>query len=572
MLTPNYYLNVLIYLCSSNIITLIKRLRIQNYAIIRDVEIDFSPHLIVITGETGAGKSILLGALNLVLGHRADTKAIGNPADKCIVEAEFVLGSEDLKPFFELHDLDFDDDLILRREISPQGKSRAFINDSPVTLDILQSISAALIDIHQQFDTLDIYQVSTQLKMIDALAGNKTILKSYQLGFKIYSEQLKLLKELRDSLMRQQQEEEFIKFQFNELDEVNLIPGELDQLESEQKELAHAGDLRTIAETLSNGINEDDQSVINQLNDLERKLLPLSGYHAGMRNISERLSALIAELEDLAAESKVIGEKIDLDPARLSEIDLRLSSLYRLMQKHKVKHTDQLIDLKNTFQSKLISSDELLLHIHKLEKEQLLQQQELNSLAEELHINRKKAIPGFIQDIYKLLIPLGMEQTRIQILLKPSDTFHFTGKDEMEFLLATNKGGSFLPIKNIASGGELARFNLVTKSLVARAIPLPTLIFDEIDIGISGDVALRMGQILKDLAQDHQVICITHSPQIASKGDIHYYVFKDDTTDRTLAQVKKLNKSERIQSIAAMLSSNPPSAAAMKNAKELIEI
>ncbi|MEP7321401.1 MAG: DNA repair protein RecN [Saprospiraceae bacterium] len=551
---------------------MIKRLRIQNYAIIRDVEIDFSPHLIVITGETGAGKSILLGALNLVLGQRADSKAIGNPVDKCIVEAEFTLGSEDLKPFFEKHDLDFDNDLILRREISPQGKSRAFINDSPVTLDILQSISAALIDIHQQFDTLDIYQVSTQLKMIDALAGNKSILKSYQLGFKTYSEKLKLSKELLDTLTRQQQEEEFIKFQFNELDEMNLVGGELDQLESEQKELAHAGDLRLIAETLSNVINEDDQSIISQMNDLERKLLPLSGYHTGIQNIGERLSALVAELEDLATESKIIGEKIDLDPARLSELDQRLTSLYRLMQKHKVKHTDHLIELKNNLQSKLISSDDLLLNIQKLDKELVIKQQELNALAEELHKNREKAIPGFIQDIYKLLIPLGMEQTRIQINLKLSEDFHLTGKDEMEFLLATNKGGSYLPIKNIASGGELARFNLVTKSLVARAIPLPTLIFDEIDIGISGDVALRMGQILKDLAREHQVICITHSPQIASKGDVHYYVFKDDSSDRTLAQVKKLNKSERIQSIAAMLSSNPPSAAAMKNAKELIEI
>ncbi|MEO5581302.1 MAG: DNA repair protein RecN [Saprospiraceae bacterium] len=551
---------------------MIKRLRIQNYAIIRDVEIDFSPHLIMITGETGAGKSILLDALNLVLGQRADTKAIGNPKDKCIVEAEFALGSEDLKPFFEKHDLDFDEDIILRREISPQGKSRAFINDSPVTLDILQSISAALIDIHQQFDTLDIYQVSTQLKMIDALAGNKSLLKTYQLGFKTYSENLKLRNELFERLSKQQQEEEFIKFQFNELEEMNLVPGELDQLESEQKELAHAGDLRVIAETLSNVINEDDQSIISQLNDLERKLLPLSGYHAGMSNINERLSALVAELDDIATESKIIGEKIDLDPARLSELDLRLTALYRLMQKHKVKHTDHLIGLKNNFQSKLILSDELLLHIQKLEKEIVIQQLELNALADELHKNREKAIPGFIQDIYKLLIPLGMEQTRIQINLKTSEDFHPTGKDEMEFLLATNKGGSYLPIKNIASGGELARFNLVTKSIVARAIPLPTLIFDEIDIGISGDVALRMGQILKDLARDHQVICITHSPQIASKGDVHYYVFKDDRSDRTLAQVKKLNKSERIQSIAAMLSSSPPSAAAIKNAKELIEI
>lgn len=551
---------------------MIKRLRIQNYAIIRDVEIDFSPHLIVITGETGAGKSILLGALNLVLGQRADTRSIGNPQEKCIVEAEFKLENDELKVFFQLHDLDFDLDLILRREISPQGKSRAFINDTPVNLDILQSISAALIDIHQQFDTLDIYQVSTQLKMIDALAGNKLILSTYQDTYKQYSGKLKTIKELNEALVRQQQEEEFIKFQFNELDEVNPVPGELDQLESEQKELAHAGDLTLVAELISNAVAENERSIISMLYDLERKLAPLAGYHEGMRKIGDRLNATIAELEDLANESKDISEKIDKDPGRLAELDIRLSALYRLLHKHKVNHSDQLLVIKNELQSRLISSDEMVQQINQLEKEIALDEAHLNKLADELHHKREKVIPGFINDIYTLLHPLGMEQTRIQINLKPSESLQLSGKDDMEFLLATNKGGAFLPIKNIASGGELARFNLVTKSLVAKAIPLPTLIFDEIDIGISGDVALKMGQILKDLARHHQVICITHSPQIASKGDVHYFVFKDDTTERTLAQVKKLNKADRIQAIAAMLSSNPPSAAAVKNAKELIEI
>jgi DNA repair protein RecN (Recombination protein N) len=536
------------------------------------VEIDFSPHLIVITGETGAGKSILLGALNLVLGQRADTRSIGNPDEKCIVEAEFTLENDELKAFFDVYDLDFDRELILRREISPQGKSRAFINDTPVNLDILQSISAALIDIHQQFDTLDIYHVSTQLKMIDALAGNKDILKAYQVSFKEYSDKIKTTKELNESLARQQQEEEFIKFQFNELDEVNPLPGELERLESEQKELAHAGDLTLVAELISTAVTENERSVVSLLFDLERKLIPLTGYHDGMRKIGDRLIAVIAELEDLASESKHISEKIDKDPGRLAELDLRLSSLYRLMHKHKVNHTDHLIEIKNSLQSRLISNDELTVQINQLEKEIVQLEVKLNKLAEELHRKREKVIPGFIDDIYTLLHPLGMEQTRIKINLIPSSNLHLTGKDDMEFLLATNKGGAFLPIKNIASGGELARFNLVTKSLVARAIPLPTLIFDEIDIGISGDVALKMGQILKDLARHHQVICITHSPQIASKGDVHYFVFKDDTTDRTLAQVKKLNKADRIQAIAAMLSSNPPSAAAVKNAKELIEI
>lgn len=549
---------------------LIRRLRIHNYAIIDDVEIEFSPQLIVITGETGAGKSILLGALNLVLGQRADSKSLGRADEKCIVEAEFQLHNDELKTFFEEHDLDFELDLILRREISVQGKSRAFINDTPVTLDILQTISHALIDIHQQFDTLDIYQVSTQLKMIDALAGNKPVLTQYQTSYKKYISDVKLKESWIAALHKQKQEEEFIQFQFKELDEANLIEGELNILEANQKELAHASEIKEVTELFSNMITEQDLSIFHQLTDLNRKIQHLIPYQSHLQKISDRLQSVIIELEDLSAESASVYDRIDADPKRLVEIDDRLNKLYRLMHKHKVDHLDKLIALKKELQEQLISTSDLEGKLAGLEKELIAQEQVLYKLADELHLKREAVIPGFIEDIYTLLHPLGMEQTKIKIQLSRATIINQTGYDEMKFLLATNKGGSFLPIKNIASGGELARFNLVTKSLVAQAIPLPTLIFDEIDIGISGDVALKMGQILRNLAAKHQVICITHSPQIASKGEVHYYVFKDDSTERTLAQVKKLNKTERVQVIATMLSSNPPSASAMKNAKELI--
>ncbi len=549
---------------------LIRRLKIHNYAIIEDVEIDFAPQLIVITGETGAGKSILLGALNLVLGQRADTKSLGRPDEKCVVEAEFVLHNAELKPFFEEHDLDFDPELILRREISAQGKSRAFINDTPVTLDILQTISHALIDIHQQFDTLDIYNVSTQLKMIDALAGNQALLKQYQSAYKKYKADRKIKEEWLEALNKQKQEEEFVRFQYKELDEAQLIDGELQSLEQAQKELAHAGEIKEITALFTAATTEQDLAIVARLHDLDRKVQHLIPYQRSFKNISDRINSVILELEDLSAECETIHDEMEADPKRLTHIEDRLSVLYRLMHKHKVDHPDRLIALKAAFLAKLVSTDDLEVKIEDLERSILLQEKALYAIAESLHQNRELVIPGFIDDIYTLLHPLGMEQTRIKIQLSRATNLLLTGYDEMEFLLATNKGGTFLPIKNIASGGELARFNLVTKSLVAQAIPLPTLIFDEIDIGISGDVALKMGQILRNLAANHQVICITHSPQIAAKGEVHYYVFKDDSTDRTLAQVKKLNKSERVQVIATMLSSNPPSASAMKNAKELI--
>lgn len=551
---------------------MIKKLRIQNYAIIQDVELDFPPHLTVITGETGAGKSILLGALNLVLGHRADLKSIGNPNEKCIVEAEFLLENEELVHYFNEHDLDFDRELIIRREISPQGKSRAFINDSPVTLDILQNISNALIDIHQQFDTLDIYNVSTQLKMIDALAGNKLILAKYQSIYKSYYQNCQRRKELIDQLTKQKLEEEFIRFQFNELDEAAFQTGEVNTLEQEQKELSHATEIKESTGLFNAAVLESEGSILTILKDLDKKILHVSNFHPRLRAIHDRINSVIIELEDLAEECVAIQDSVEAQPGRLLKIEERLNKIYRLMHKHKIDDMEKLIELKDSLGSKLNSSEDLGDEITKLEEEIKNQSMTLDELAKELSSKRKKVIPGFIENVYALLHPMNMEQARIKIELQPLEDFNLSGKDEMAFLLATNKGGSFLPIKNIASGGELARFNLVTKSLVAKAIPLPTLIFDEIDIGISGDVALKMGQILKDLARNHQVICITHSPQIASKGDQHYFVFKDDSKDRTLAQVKRLNKTDRIQVIAAMLSSNPPSAAAVKNAKELIEI
>lgn len=551
---------------------MIKKLRIQNYAIIQDVELEFPPHLTVITGETGAGKSILLGALNLVLGQRADLKSIGNPNEKCIVEAEFLLENDELVPFFNEHDLDFDRELIIRREISPQGKSRAFINDSPVTLDILQNIANALIDIHQQFDTLDIYNVSTQLKMIDALAGNKVVLSEYQSLYKSYSQNSQRRKELADMLTKQKLEEEFIRFQYNELDEAAIQPGEVHALEQEQKELSHATEIKESTALFNTAVLENEDSILSVLKDLDKKLLHVSNFQPKLRAVHERINSVIIELEDLAEECVSIQDSVEAQPGRLLIIEERLNKLYRLMHKHKLDDLDALIELKESLGSKLSSSVDLEQEIFKLDADIKRQSIVLEEQANELSSRRKKVIPGFIENIYTLLHPMNMEQARIKIELLPSDDFTLSGKDEMAFLLATNKGGAFLPIKNIASGGELARFNLVTKSLVAKAIPLPTLIFDEIDIGIGGDVALKMGQILKDLARNHQVICITHSPQIASKGDLHYFVFKDDSQDRTLAQVKKLNKTDRIQAIAAMLSSNPPSAAAVKNAKELIEI
>lgn len=550
---------------------MIQRLTIQNYAIINHLEIDFSPGLTIITGETGAGKSILLGALGLIMGKRADTKALYSPETKCIIEAFFDISQYRLEPFLDENDIDYDGpEVVIRREILPSGKSRAFVNDSPANLQLLQDLADKLLDLHQQFDTLDLHKNAFQLQMIDALAGNHTLLVEYAEEFR----QLQTLRKEHASLIQQRdqtaREEEFLRFQFEELSAANLKPGEGAGLEEELDRLTNAEEIKRTAGNVAQALNETDPSAIDQLNDMAVSLANLTKFHSGLNTAHQRFRELIIELADLSQDLQSIAEETEHDEERLLVVEQRLDMLYRLQAKHQVGSVEELISITSSFASRLESISDSSAKISSLET--LIKQQEetLVRKAETLRAQRQKVIPAFETTVSERLHGLNMPHARLNARLEPLEQLNETGLDHMEILFSANKGTMLNPIRDVASGGEMARLTLVIKSLVAGAIPLPTIIFDEIDTGVSGDVALRMGQILRSLSDSHQVVSITHSPQIASKADDHYFVYKEVQDERTVTKVRKLDDEGRIRAIAVMLSSNPPSESALENARELI--
>jgi DNA repair protein RecN (Recombination protein N) len=551
---------------------MIRSLSIQNYAIIDELEIRFPDGLTIITGETGAGKSILLGALGLIMGKRADTKALYDLERKCIIEARFDVSKYRLQSFFEDNDIDYEEELFVRRELTPSGKSRAFVNDTPVTLHVLQELSAALIDLHQQFDTLDIHQVSFQLRMVDALANNLELLERYNALYRNYQRDRRRLEELRAQHERAVRELDFLQFQHNELEEAQLQPGEQEALEAEEQVLSHAEDIKRSMTAAYLLLSEQEFPVLGQLQELQQRLQPVRKFHPELPELLQRLSTAIVDLEDLAGELERIGESTEFDPLKIQEIQQRLDLLNRLQHKHQVANAEALIELKADFERQIQSFGELADETSELEAALQRYEEELTSLAIQLRERRMSVIPSFEAQVVERLSMLSMESARLQIELRPLTQLSASGLDEVHFLFAANKGGRLQEIKDVASGGELSRLTLVTKSLVASAIPLPTLIFDEIDTGISGDVALKMGHILRELSNQHQVVSITHSPQVASKADAHYFVYKQETEKRTLTRVRELNKEERIRAIAVMLSQNPPTESALDNARELLQL
>ena len=551
---------------------MINRLLIKNYAIIEELEISFSDRLTIITGETGAGKSILLGALGLIMGKRADTKSLYNEEKKCVIEAYFDVSKYGLKSFFEGNDIDFDDQVIVRRELTPSGKSRAFVNDTPVNLNILQQLSGALIDLHQQFDTLDIHNVSFQLRMIDALAENNSLLADYQKLFKQYQSNQHKLRELTQQSENAAKETDFLNFQLKEFNEVELIDGEQEEMEDEIGRLSNAEDIKRALGAAFQHLSEDEQSVIGQLEAISNSLSGITQFHSDLDKIYQRFESIKLELEDVSQEFEKIAENTDYDPERILEIQSRLDLIYKLQNKHNAKTVSELIKIQEELQSQLKSFDDLSDEIEKLEKEIEDQKGKLTNLAQKLSKKRKGVVAEFEKKVHGLLALLSMEYAQLKVDIVELPDLNSTGIDEVNFLFAPNKGSRFLPIKDVASGGELSRLTLCTKSLVASAIPLPTLIFDEIDTGISGDVALKMGNILQELSSRHQVISITHTPQIAVKADTHYFVYKKVVEDRTVTNVKLLSFDERVRAVATMLSGSPPSDSAIANAKELLKL
>lgn len=551
---------------------MIKQLHVRNYALIESLELRFSEGLTIITGETGAGKSILLGALGLIMGNRADSKTLYEEDRKCVVEAQFEVSEYELREFFRIYDLDYDPELVIRRELLPSGKSRAFVNDTPVTLKVLQELSASLVDLHQQFDTLDIHHVSFQLRVLDALAGNKDLLKTYQRRYRAYRTDQRTLAELKERNENASKELDFINFQLEEFNEAELQAGEQDALEEELSMLTNAEEIKQTLAAAFQHLSESERSIVSQLQEIGQSLAQISRYDGRVGRIYERFGSLQVELADLTREFEAVADDTEYDAGRIAEVQQRLDLIYRLESKHNVSSVEELLELQARLQTQLDAFGDLSSEIERLQQRVQEQERELFVLAGELNQRRREVIAGFENRVVELLGQLAMEHAQLDVVLTNLPALGPTGIDEVNFLFAANKGSRLQPIKDVASGGELSRLTLVVKSLVASAIPLPTLIFDEIDTGVSGDVALKMGRILRRLSDHHQVVSITHSPQIASKADRHYFVYKAIRADRTVTELQLLEGEERVRAIATMLSQSPPSPSAIENARELLRL
>jgi DNA repair protein RecN (Recombination protein N) len=552
---------------------MIQRLHIRNYAIIEELQLDFAEGLSIVTGETGAGKSIVLGALSLILGGRADSKTLFDTSEKCIIEGRFSVASYNLQGFFEEQDLDYDDELIIRREITPSGKSRAFVNDTPANLKVLQQLGSTLIDLHQQFDTLYINNAEFQLELLDALAGQREKVGTYRKDYSKFQEVRRRLRVLDEEQAQARREQEFLEFQVNEFDEATFVANEQEELEGERHRLSNADEIKQLTSGAFHFLTEDENSVSNQLMGISQKLTPLAGGDVKLKSLYDRFESIRLEVEEISGDLEAFGDGTEVNPERLEEVEERLNLIYRLQNKHSVTTVEELLAIFEELSSRLGHFADLGGEIDKLTTQQEKLTAGLQKQGATLRKGRQKVAPKFAKEVCSQLADLSMENARLEVDFRALDQPGPSGLDQVQFLFSANKGGQLQTIKAAASGGEMSRLALVTKSLVATAMELPTLIFDEIDSGVSGDVAQKMGKILTDLSRHHQVVVITHSPQVASRADRHFFVYKQDKegVDRTITLVKELTKEERIRSIAVMLSQNPPSESALTNARELIE-
>lgn len=551
---------------------MIQTLYIRNYVLIDELEIKFSNNLTTITGETGAGKSIILDALGLIMGNRADTKVFFDEKEKCIVEATFNIAAYQLQELFEQADVDYQEQTIVRREIQPQGKSRAFINDTPVTLQVLHTFSHRLIDLHQQFDTQDIQNNAFQVNAIDALADIKPLVKAYKKDFQKYEESRRQLRKMEAAVAEAQRVAEFVTFQLKELKKAQLKGNELEALEQAQKQLSNAEEIQTSLAQATKALDGNHGSISDQLSDLMRPLINILEYHPNLNPLFERLELVRSEVEDIAALLQEVAEVTEYDPQKLDATTSRINIINRLLKKYNVASEKELVDLQKDLQGKLSNSTDLANGIAELENVIARQEVALRATAADISGRRRAACPSFEQNIRQMLSDLSMPYARLEVQILPEQPLNAFGTDSLEFMFCANKGTRLETLKQAASGGELSRLALCMKSLVADAIPLPTLIFDEIDSGVSGEVARQMSAILKQLATSHQVIVITHSPQIAAKGHSHYFVHKVVRGERSYTSARQLDFDERLVEISKMLSGNPPTEAARANALEMLNL
>ena len=551
---------------------MLQRLHIRNYAIIDELTISFDPHFNIITGETGAGKSILMGALGLVLGNRADSSVLYDQSQKCFVEATFQLaGNAAVKQLLDDNELDEEEQLIIRREIAATGKSRSFINDTPVTLSVLRQFSAQLVDLHQQFDTLELGDDDFQRDVIDALAGHDVLLKSYRGIFSAYAKTSRELQQLKDQEANANKELDYYRFLFDELEEAAFAENELEDLDQELKVLSNAENIKGVLSAVSYALNESDQPLVQQVKSLVQQLNSLKDVHTGITQLSERLQHTQVELKDIAGELEGINDHISMDAARMEEINERLSLGYKLQKKHNAGTTAELLAIQADLYKKLqgvMNLGETIAQKEQAAAELLAQAMERSAA---ITANRKNVLADFEDKTGGLLRQVGMPNAVIKIDLRPSAALHAHGADDIAFLFDANRSGRFEPLQKVASGGELSRLMLSIKRIVARSMQMPTLIFDEIDTGISGEAARQVGIIMKDLARHHQVISITHQPQIAARAGAHYFVYKKEKEGRIKTQVRLLTGDERVDAIANMLSGEHKTDATMKIAREMVE-
>lgn len=545
-------------------------LSIKNYALIDDLKVDFPEGFIIITGETGSGKSIMLDALSLILGKRADMSALRNKEEKCIIEAEFSLQNYEFQPLFQELDIDYDPQTIIRREILPSGKSRAFVNDVPATLEVLSRLGQVLVDIHSQHQTLALSDTSFQFAIIDAMANNKSLLTEYVQLHQLLKKEQKKLEELIEFQKNAKKEYDYNLHQLKELKSATLEEGILEELEESYEEASNIEDIKeNVSESLYL-LNDENIGILNNLRELKRSFSSLTEYKQLYRDLYERIESAFLELEDLASEISDIDESIEADPDNLEQISKQLNKIYSLQKKHSVATVEELMAIQQELEEAVSKTESVDIDLNKQKK--IVEEQHTATLkkANLLHKAREKVIPALDKKLTNFMHELGMPNGRFSITLTATDTFFANGNDELSFLFSANKGGDFGQLKKVASGGELSRIMLAVKAIMAEHTALPTIMFDEIDTGVSGEISQKMGDIMKQMSQNRQVFAITHLPQIAAKGAYHFKVFKEDSKGKTTTHLKLLTEEERIIELSEMLEGKNSGASARNHAIELL--
>ncbi|NER17605.1 DNA repair protein RecN [Spongiivirga citrea] len=549
---------------------MLSSLSIKNYALIDSLDVQFSDGLIIITGETGAGKSILLGGLALVLGKRADLSSLKNQDRKCIIEASFLIEGYQLREFFKENDLDYEVETIIRREILPSGKSRAFVNDSPVNLNVLSGLGSYLIDVHSQHQTMQLTENAFQFKVIDALAATNDDLEAYQEQYKVYKTAQRTLNELLAFEQNASKEQDYNEFLLNELVEANLIAGELESLESTYETLNNVEEIKLHLATANKVLNDEQIGILSNATQLRNSLEQASQLSSEYKLLQERIHSILIELDDVSTAIEDANDNLEADPQKLNQVNDKLQAIYDLQKKHAVLGIDELIKIQEDLEQKVSTVHNIETEIEAKQLAVTKAESALNKIAETIHEKRQKAIPTLTNQLTSILADLGMVNARFDIQTTLADTFFSNGKETLQFHFAANKGTSFGELKKVASGGELSRIMLSIKAILSKYMRLPTIMFDEIDTGVSGEVSNKIGAIMQQMSKTMQVFTITHLPQIAAKGNSHYKVYKEDINEITTTSLKRLNEDDRIIEIAQMLGGKEISSSAMAHAKQLL--